>query len=132
IEVKTSIRSTAELREAVGKIAEAKSMGHRPHAIGLYAWDGLGLETAIECYWSLARESARRSHKFRFPVLPDFAYVRGRYLLAPNYDGRAESPPLRVMRLGKDHSNEGLGLLALLDNLWLHGIQRYAERPWWL
>lgn len=132
IEVKTRIRSAAELREAVDKVAATKLMGRGPHAVGIYAWEALSLEKALECYWSVARETTSGSHGFEFPRLPDFLFVRGGYLLTPSNSGRIDEPPLRVMRLGEGNSAEGLGMLALLSHMWLYGVQHYAQRPWWL
>lgn len=50
----------------------------------------------------------------------------------PSNSGQIDTPPLRVLRLGEGHANEGLGMLALLSHMWLHGIQHYAQRSWWL
>ena len=132
IEVKTRIRASAELREAMDKAAATKAMGRGRHAVGIYAWEALGLDRALECYWTFAREAPRGPQGFEFPRIPDFLFVRGGYLLTPSNTGRIDTPPLRVMRLGEGNRAEGLGMLALLSHLWLYGIQHYAQRPWWL
>lgn len=119
VEVKTRIRTSAELREAMDKVAATKAMGSGPH-------------TALECYWKFAREAPRGPQGFEFPRVPDFLFVRGGYLLTPSNSGRIDTPPLRVMRLGEGNRAEGLGMLALLSHMWLYGIQHYAQRPWWL
>jgi hypothetical protein len=132
IEVKTRIGKSDELREAMGKVAATKMMGRGPRAVGIYAWEGLSLDTALQSYWAMGREAPRSSRGFEFPRFPDFLYVRGAYLLTPSITGQIDTPPLRVLRLGEGHANEGLGMLALLAHLWLIGIQHYAQRPWWL
>ena len=132
VEVKTRIRTSAELREAMEKVTATKAMGRGGQAVGIYAWEAMGLDTAMDCYWAVARETTKGPHGFEFPRVPDFLFVRGGYLLTPSGTGRIDTPPIRVMRLGEGNKAEGLGMLALLSHMWLYGIQHYAQRPWWL
>ncbi|WP_437974293.1 DUF6602 domain-containing protein [Sorangium sp. So ce295] len=127
IEVKTVIQGKSHLSDIVRQLSSQEAGGSR-RAVGVYAWEGPSLESATECFWSVLRDRP----EIGLSPLPDFVYVRGKYLLMPNHDGRIETPPLRVMRLGDGNASEGTGLLGLLAHLWLCGIQSYAVRPWWL
>jgi hypothetical protein len=88
----------------------------------------LSLTAALESIWQLIRDRPT----FDLAPFPDFIYVRGKYLITPNFDGALHTPPLQVMRLDDGHVSEGVGLLGLLARLWLGGIQSHAARPWWL
>jgi hypothetical protein len=128
IEVKTALDSGAALRSALEKLTELKTAMPGGCAICLYAWEGPSLELALDCIWERyrARPNLSTSH------LPDAIYVRGRYLVAPNYDGRLETAPVLVLRLGPNHHSEGTGLLSLIERLWISGMSGHAKVPWWV
>lgn len=128
IEVKTTIESEAALRSTLEKLSELKAATRGRCAICLYAWEGPSLELALDCVWERyrAQRDVSTSH------LPDAIYVRGRYLIVPNYDGRLETAPVLVLRLGPKHHPEGAGLLSLIERLWISGLNRHAKAPWWI
>jgi len=126
IEVKTKLSGKEDFLRAVQALNEVR-LQHRG-AVGLYAWEGLNLESALEQIWNLLRNRV----PFELEPLPDLIFVRGKYLIVPNFDGCIETPPMKVMNLGEGNVPEGIGLLALLAQLWLGGIQSHADRPWWL
>jgi hypothetical protein len=128
IEVKTAIGSKAELLTSLEKIAELKRALRHSCALGLYAWEGLSLEHALSCVW----ERYRAQKDLGTGHLPDAIYVRGQYLIVPNYDGRLETAPVLVLRLGVGHHAEGTGLLSLVERLWIAGLNRQARAPWWI
>lgn len=128
IEVKTAIDSEMALRDSLEKLSELKAALPGRCAVGLYAWEGPTLDLALACVWERyrAQRDVSTSH------LPDAIYVRGRYLLVPNYDGRLDTAPVLVLRLGSGHNTEGTGLLSLVQRLWISGMNRQAKAPWWV
>lgn len=127
IEVKTTLDKRADFSAEVEKILAPLKDARGRWFRGLYMWDGLSLEAALECLWDLFRSAARVD----MVSLPDIVYARGRYLIVPNYDGRLDTAPLRVLRLGEGHHDEGVGLLTLVERMWMSGIQDHATWPWW-
>lgn len=128
IEVKTAIDSAPSLRSSLDKLGDLKRILPGSSFIGLYAWEGLSLDAALECFW----ERYRGYRDLGESDVPDVLYVRGRYLITPNYDGRRDSAPLLLLRLGPGHHAEGAGLLSLIERMWAHGLQSHARRPWWV
>jgi hypothetical protein len=128
IEVKTTIETVAALRTSLEKISELKSALPGRCALGLFAWEGPSLELTLESIWSRYRlqRDLSTSH------LPDVIYVRGRYLLFPNYDGRLDTAPIHLLRLGPGNHPEGAALLTLVERLWSSGLASHAKRPWWV
>lgn len=126
IEVKTCLSSRAELAEVFDKILALRAAFHGFTA--LYAWEGLSLEIVLEHIWERSRALPTLGDTY----MPDVVYVRGQYILVPNDDGRRESPPVLLLRLGPKHYSEGAGLLSLIEQLWISGVQRHAIRPWWV
>lgn len=127
IEVKTALESEKALRESLEKLSEVKARLPGRGAIGLYAWEGPSLELALDCIWERYRALPDPSTSH----LPDAIYVRGRYLIVPNYDGRLDTAPVLVLRLGLGHHPEGAGLLSLVERLWISGLNGHAKAPWW-
>jgi hypothetical protein len=126
IEVKTDLASSSDFGHAISQLR--KKGGHHFGFKGLYAWDGLALDSAIDCYWKVFEEQGRIDTGW----LPSAVYVRERYLILPNYDGRLDTAPLRVLELGAEHHPEGWGLLSLVEYLWTDGLGHHARRPWWV
>lgn len=129
IEVKTVLGSQNAFSAELEKVADPGSRSMHSWFVGLYAWEALSLDLALECYWARFREASKIDNP---PPLPDVVYVRGKYLIAPNYDGHIETGPLLLMRLGPGHCDEGAGLLTLVERMWLSGLQHHAEWPWWV
>lgn len=128
IEVKTTVRARAQFLKEIRRLSTMAGDSTHRGAVGLFMWEGLHLEAALECFWALMRERARLSMS---PLL-DFVYVRGSYVIVPNWDGKLDSAPLLVLRLGPGHAPEGVGLLSLVARMWSAGIQHHAVWPWWL
>ena len=63
---------------------------------------------------------------------PDAIYVRGRYMVVPNGGRHPEPVPFLVLPLGRGHHSEGVGLLSLVEAMWIGGIQRDVPWPWWI
>jgi hypothetical protein len=127
VEVKTVIDSESALRGCLEKLSELKVALPGRCALGLYAWEGPTLELALDCVW----ERYRAQRDLSTSHLPDAIYVRGRYLIVPNYDGRLDTAPVLVLRLGPEHHSEGTGLLSLIERLWISGMNGQARSPWW-
>lgn len=88
----------------------------------IFAWEGPTLDTLLGYF----RECLKRRGR-----CADAIYVRGKYLVFPRHVGRALAAPLGVYRLD-DEFNNGDALLALLDRLWISGLQMKSAWPWWL
>jgi len=128
IEVKTVIESEPALRSTLEKLSELKSALPGRSAMCLYAWEGPSLELTLDCVW----DRCRTQRDLGASHLPDAIYVRGRYLVVPNYDGRLETAPVLVLHLGPGHHSEGTGLLSLVERLWISGMNGHAKAPWWV
>ncbi|XXX73305.1 DUF6602 domain-containing protein [Sorangium sp. So ce134] len=128
IEVKTSLAKRADLTEAFDKIMALRESLRGGGFVALYAWEGMSLDAILEQIWNRYRTLS----KLDTACIPDVIYVRGQYLLAPNYDGHLDTPPILVLRLGTGHHSEGAGLLSLVERLWISGIQHQANWPWWV
>ncbi len=128
IEVKTVVDSEASLRACLEKLWDLKFALPGRCAVALYVWDGLTLERALSCIW----ERYRTLRDVSSGHLPDAIYVRGRYLIVPNYDGRLDTAPVLVLRLGQGQNPEGTGLLSLIERLWSSGLNGQATSPWWV
>jgi hypothetical protein len=128
LEVKTVLDSGPALSSALEKLFDFKSAVRGACFVGLYAWEGMSLERALECIW----ERYRRQRDLSMSSQPNALYVRGNYLLMPNYDGRLDTAPLLLLRLGSEHHSEGAGLLSLVERMWTSGLQSHAKAPWWI
>jgi hypothetical protein len=127
IEVKTRIDSVKSFAEAFSKLVDLK-LPNAPHPfVGLHAWEGLSLELALDCYWEFIRKGLSPS----LGRLPDAVYVRGRYLIVPNWDGRLETPPLLVFDTTAPAWSEGAALLSFIERMWIGGLQNHPRWPWW-
>ncbi|MBK8218917.1 MAG: hypothetical protein IPK71_34745 [Myxococcales bacterium] len=125
IEVKTRLDSMAVFGEAIRQVLEGRvDAGFS----ALFVWDGLTLDTLLEYLW----EQYRAARDLAVTVVPDVIYVRGRYLIFPNYDGRRRTPPLRVLRVGGGSHTEGEALLTFVSRMWISGLQSKAQWPWWI
>jgi hypothetical protein len=91
-------------------------------------WDGLGLESALSVIWNYIRESPLDN----LPNLPSAIYVRSKYLLLKNIDGRRETAPFRVFKISNKGITEGEALLTLMVEIWSTGISKLPDLPWWL
>jgi hypothetical protein len=128
IEVKTELDSSAKLASGLHSVMETKRALGGAWFAGLYAWHGVALDLALECFWSRFRDAKDLGGS----IVPDAIYVRGQYLLMPNYDGRLETAPLHLLRLESGQNSEGVALLSLMERMWISGVQAHAEWPWWL
>ncbi len=96
--------------------------------LGLFAWEGLSLDTTLERIWEFVRVAPSK----RRCQLPDAIYVRGKFLLLDRSEGEWWGP-MRVMRLGGPGSpSEGDALLALLGTMWYRLQYAGAAWPFWL
>jgi hypothetical protein len=128
VEVKTSLQGATAIAEVLGKLTD---LGRTLYTafVGLYAWEGASLETTLDCIW----ERYRALPELGSDPVPDAIYVRGKYLITKNnYDGRRETPPLRLLRLGEGQNTEGAGMLSFLEQMWMSGISHRVARPWWI
>ena len=123
VEVKTSLDSVGRLDAALLHLSSSPTHGF----FGLYAWEGLALETVLDHLWGKYRAAANLA----VSVIPSAVYVREKYLLFPNWDGRRDTPPLRVLRMDDGHS-EGEALLTFVSRMWISGLQNRVEWPWWV
>jgi hypothetical protein len=108
IEVKTSLTKKADLTEAFDNIMTLRAELCGRGFTALYAWEGMSLDAILEQIWDRYRSAPKLSKA----CIPDVVYMRGQYLLAPNYDGHLETPPILVLRLGPGQHPEGAGLLS--------------------
>lgn len=127
IEVKTNLDTADDFRKELQKLSQLQQ-SVSCCAIGLYAWNGISLEKALDCYWRFFTDEWPNAVETQ----PHFVYVRGRYIIMPNFDGRFETPPIMVFRLGEDGHSEGAGLLSLIERLWISGVQHHAPYPGWV
>lgn len=128
IEVKTRVDSVKSFTEAFSKLIDLK-LPNAPHPfVGLYAWEGIALDLALDCYW----EFLRRDLSPNLSRLPDAVYVRGGYLIAPNWDGALHTPPLLVLDASAPGWSEGTALLSFIERMWIGGLQSHARWPWWM
>jgi hypothetical protein len=125
IQVKTKLDSRM-FSEAVHSMADLRDrIGHQGlHA--LYAWQGVSLETALNVLWKFVGAAPTK----RFDSMPDLVYVRGKYLLMANRDGRRASPPFYVYRIDQRAITEGQALLGTVSAVWRFGLSFVF--PWWL
>lgn len=126
IEVKTTLSDTATFLEVLEKLANLYEQVNHRYFVGLFAWEGLDLDTALPGVWSFIRRDVSRNAR----RLPSAIYIRSRYLLVRNDDGRLETPPL--LALGIADGDEGRALLSLISTMWIGGLQHHTTWPWWL
>jgi hypothetical protein len=125
IEVKTCLDSTSTFHEALRQVVDTRV----PAGFSaLYAWDGLTLDTLLEHLWG----QYRAARDLATTIVPSVIYVRVRYLLFPNYDGRRRTPPLQVLRVDGRTRTEGEALLTFVSQMWISGLQHKARWPWWV
>ncbi len=126
IEVKTNIDSVEKFRKTIDLQAEFRDLIHHRGLHGIYAWDAVSFDTAINVLWDFVRADAPKN----FMLMPDIIYVRGRYLLMANRDGHRESPPYLMWQVGQNGITEGQALLGVVASVWRFGLQEVF--PWWL
>lgn len=128
IEVKTRIDSATSFAEAFSKLVDLKRPNEPHPFVGLYAWEGPSLQLALDCYWDFLRTAPSPG----LGRLPDAIYVRGGYLIAPNWDGALHTPPLLVFEASELGWSEGTALLSFIERMWIGGFQGHARWPWWM
>ena len=135
LEVKTTLTSSNDFREALNKLIFLYNQVKSRYFIGLFAWEGILIDTALSIIWEYVRiDPLKNLHK-----LPQAIYIRGQYLLLTNMDCRQETPPFRLLEINNSEQSEGtkkitegLALLTLITEMWMGGIQNHARWPWWL
>ncbi len=137
LEVKTHLNSKAEFLQAYKKASNLYKTLRHSRFVGIFTWEGLNLDTALSAIWEYVRENPLD----HFSHLPSAVYVRGKYLLTLNLDGKRESPPFRLLEIDNESETnktapncvtEGQALLALIVEIWMGGLQSFANWPWWL
>jgi len=126
IEVRTNLASVNAFRDVVKAQADFRDMMHHSGLHGIYAWDAVSLDTALNALWDFVRAAPTKN----YDSMPDIVYVRGKYLLMANRDGRRDSPPYHVWDVGQDGITEGQALLGVVASVWRFGLQTVF--PWWL
>lgn len=126
LEVKTRLNSQHDFRDAYTKAANLYRSYNGRIFVGIFTWEGINLDTALSTIWDYIRQNPLDN----FQYLPNAVYVRGKYLLSINLDGRRETPPLRLLKI--DNSSEGKAFLALIVKMWDSRAQGFSKRPWWL
>ncbi len=137
IEVKTDLSSSKDVCDAVIVQAELRKhmrdMGNdnnrwHEHLYGIYAWDGLSFVKAISALWKYVREDPATNGR----LIPDFLYVRGKYILMADIHGKLSHPPYRMWRVGDGGITEGEALLGVVYAIWEFGLKTDKPKPWWL
>ena len=128
IEVKTQLKSKKDFLEAYKKSADFYKQIRSSRFVGLFIWDGLSLKLALSAIWDYVRDDPL----INLHHLPNAIYIRSRYLLIRNRDGRRGTPPFRLFKISKDGISEGQALLTLMTEIWMGGVQGIAKWPWWL
>jgi hypothetical protein len=128
LEVKTSLNSKDGFAEAYEKLADLYAQVSHSRFVGLYAWEGLNLNSALSEIW----DCVRRNPTENFHKMPSAIYVRSKYLLLLNADGRRETPPLLLLDIASGNVTEGQAILSLISVIWIERLQNHAGWPWWL
>lgn len=139
VEVKTRLSSKDSFLDAYEKSCELNKTFQHSCFVGLFIWEGLSLESTLSVIWDYVRSNPL-DHLHH---LPNMIYVRGKFLLATNLDGKRESPPFRLLKIddqlskatnsgSEGYISEGQALLALIVEMWMGGLQKFAKWPWWL
>ena len=135
LEVKTTLTSINDFGESLNKLDFLYNQANNRYFIGLFAWEGLLVDSALSVIWEYVRKDPLKNlHK-----LPNAIYFRGQYLLLRNVDGRRETPPFRLLEINNNEQledtkkvTEGFALLTLINAMWEGGIQKHVRWPWWL
>jgi hypothetical protein len=138
IEVKTDISS----KDAFSTTIRGLRSGHG--FSGLYAWEGLATkESAVEAFWEGIRQRMA-AHGRTHLGLPDYVYVRSRYVLLrlDDHESYGNLSGMAWLPLTTDPSagvaTDGHALVGLVAALWCVGIAphfgraRHQNLPGWL
>lgn len=128
LEVKTKLDNKDDFLTTYRKLAEFYKQIGGSRFVGLYVWDGLSVETALSVIWGYIRENPLEN----LHNLPNLIYIRSRYLILTNQDGRRETPPFRVFEISQTGISEGQALLTMMVEIWSAGYGNLPDWPWWL
>jgi len=128
LEVKTVIDNKDDFLGAYKKLANFYKQIGGSRFVGLFAWDGLSLDSSLSVIWDFVRENPLEN----LHNLPNLIYVRSKYLILTNIDGRRETPPFRILEISEDGITEGQALLTMMVEIWNAGYSKFPDFPWWL
>ncbi|CAG1016532.1 hypothetical protein ANAEL_05674 [Anaerolineales bacterium] len=128
LEVKTRLKSKKDFLDAYKKSADFYKQIRSSRFVGLFIWDGPSVNLALSTIWDYVREDPLQNLHY----LPNAIYIRSKFLLILNQDGRRETPPFRIFKISKKGISEGQALLTLMTEIWMGGVQGIAKWPWWL
>ena len=128
LEVKTRLKSKKDFLDAYKKSADFYKQIGSSRFVGLFIWEGPNINLALSTIWDYVRSDLLNDLHY----LPNVVYIRSKYLLIRNHDGRRETPPFRLLNISRDGISEGQALLTLMTEIWMGGVQGLAKWPWWL
>lgn len=128
LEVKTILDKRDDFLIAYRKLANFYKQIGGSRFVGLFAWDGLSLEVTLSTIWDYVREDLLEN----LHNLPNLIYVRSRYLILTNQDGKRETPPFHVFEISEKGITEGQALLTMMVEIWSAGYSKLPDWPWWL
>lgn len=128
LEVKTTLGSKKTFLDAYRKLANFYDQIGHSRFVGLFAWDGISLDATLSAIWEYVRESPLKN----LHNLPNLLYIRSKYMILHNIDGRRETPPFRVFKISENGITEGQALLTMMVEIWEAGYSKFPDFPWWL